>query len=337
MSSTIRTQLITKLFKIAKKHFAPVTPIASRSVLDHMLYACCLENSPDVAADEAFARLEQDFFDWNEVRVTTTSELAESMKGLTQPEVAAASLKKTLHGVFETWYKFDLDFLKKENLRKTVDQLNRFRGVSPFVASYSVQVALGGHFIPLDQAMMDLFLVLGIITDAEAEKGRIPGLERTIAKNKGIEFSSVVHQLAAALFKAPQNKEIRAIVLSIAPDAKDRFQKRGGKKKQDLPEAEVVAPALEESTRPIKARKGSKASAQPATSKLETKKSEKKTRDAKPAKVKTAAAKTAVPKKKPAAPAARASKTTKKKTIVRKVGRPPKKSATRSLARKKPR
>ena len=186
MSAKNRADLITKLHKFAKKEFQPVSPPSNRSVIEHMLYGCCLENSTYEAADEAFAKLQENYFDWNEVRVTTASELAELMKGLSDPKKAAVSLKKTLHGIFETYYQFDIDFLKKENLSKAVTQFEKFKGVSPFVVSYAAQNGLGGHSIPLDRSMMLLFYTLGIISEDEATKGRVPGLERTIPKAKGV-------------------------------------------------------------------------------------------------------------------------------------------------------
>ena len=321
MSAANRTQLITKLHKTAKKLYPPVAPPSSRSVLDHMLYACCLENSLNDAADEAFARLDQQFFDWNEVRVTTTTELAECMKGLTNPDKAAASVKKALHGVFETYYKFDLDFLKKENLRKTAQQFSKFRGVSPFIVSYTAQVALGGHFIPLDEAMMQLMYVLGIVTENEAAKGKVPGLERTIVKSKGIEFSVSVHQLAAVFHKSPFNKDTRKILLSIASDATDRFPKRGGKKKVEKPE-EKPKPAAKKkvavekkAAKPVAQKKAAKKVAKKAPVKKAAKKKAVKKKEAKKAPAKKKTAKKAA-KKKPAAK---------------------KKSPTRTLSRKKPR
>lgn len=340
MSASNRAQLINKLFKVAKKHYQPISPVSSRSVLEHMLYACLLENSFDEAADEAFAKLEQQYFDWNEVRVTTTSEIAESTKRLYDSDAAALLLKKALHGVFENYYKFDIDFLKKENLRKTVQQFAKFRGVSPFVVSYTAQIALGGHFIPLDDAMLMLMHVVGIISEDEARKQKVPGLERTIAKNKGIEFASVVHQLAAAFFKSPHNKDIRKVILSIAADAADRFPKRGGKKKvEEKPVEEKPAKqaaktaATKKEPKPAKAKKA-------ATKKVTTKK---KAAD-KPAK-KTPTKKAAKKKATKKAPAKKATKkkvtkkaTAKKKTAAKKTTKKAKKkSATRSLSRKKPR
>lgn len=344
MSATNRAQVINKLFKIAKKHYQYVPPVSSRSVLEHMIYACCLENSNHEAADEAFAKLEQQFFDWNEVRVTTVDELAESMKGLADPNMASKLLKKTLHGVFETYYKFDLDFLKKENLRKTVQQFAKFRGVSPFVVAYTAQVALGGHFIPLDQATLNLMHVCGVISEDEAKKGKVPGLERTIAKTKGIEFSSLVHQLAAAFHKSPFGKDVRATILTIAADAKDRFPKRGGRKKQEEPAPEEKAPAKDSK------KKAAKPAEKPVakTTKKKTTKVAKATKKAAPKK----AAKTTVKKKttkkkaakKPTAKKSTVKKSTTKKTAAKKkttvkksASKTKKKSTTRSLSRKKPR
>ena len=323
MSATNRTQLITKLFKVAKKHYSPIPVVSSRSVLEHMLYACCLENSLDVSADESFAKLEEQFFDWNEVRVTTTTELRESMKGLNDPAAAALLLKKTLHGVFETYYKFDIDFLKKENLRKTVQQFSKFRGVSPFVVSYAAQVALGGHYIPLDKAMLNLMMVVGIISEDEAAKGKVPGLERTIAKNKGVEFASVVHQMASAFQKSPHGKDIRAIILSVAADAKDRFPKRGGRKKVE-PE------------KPAKTAKATKAPAAKATKEAKPAAKKKTTKKAATKKVakKATTKKKAVAKKAPAKKA-KTTKKTAKKAPAKKGTK--KKSSTTKLSKKKPR
>ena len=221
MSATNRAAIINKLFKVAKKHYPPILPPSNRTVLEHMMFACCLENTQYEAADESFARLQEQFFDWNEVRVTTAVELAEVMKQQPDPSESAVLIKKALHGVFETYYNFDLESLKKENLRKTVQQMERFKGVSSFVVSYVAQVALGGHYIPLDRATLNMMVVLGAATEAEIAKGKIPGLERTIPKSKGVEFTSIVHQLAAAFHKSKFNKDIRNILPFLAGLAAD--------------------------------------------------------------------------------------------------------------------
>ncbi len=359
MSSSDRTALIGKLFKAAKKENTAVVPPSNRTVLEHMVYACCLENSHFEEADEAFALLSEKFFDWNEVRVTTVSELAEVMKNLSHPIEAAITLKKVLHGVFEAWYNFDLEFLKKENLRKTVQQLEKFKGVGPFVVSYTAQVALGGHSIPLDRSMLELLYVLGIVSESDAVKGKVTGLERAVPKSKGIEFFSVVHPIAVAFHKTPFKKGIREALLKIAPDAKERFPKRG-KTGSSIVEPEVVEPEKKTMTRAaVKRAAKEKAAAEKLKKKTGTetsgtrkkKAAVKKSSTKKPVTRKKATKKPATKKpkakksatKKPAAKSSTKRPSTKKRATSKPVGKKTTskrgggKSSTKQLARKKPR
>lgn len=230
MATPNRGPRLTKAHKVLKKHYQPILPVGERTVLEHMLYACCLENGRFEAADEAFAKLQETYFDWNEVRVTTVAELAEVLAPLHEPAVAAQRLKKLLQSVFETHYSFDIDELKKQNLGKAVKRIEKYDGATPFVVGYVTQAALGGHAIPVDAAALDLLLMIGVITDAEHARKQVPGLERAIAKSKGVEFASLLHQLAADLHCTPFGQRPRSIVLEIDPEAKERLPKRTSKK-----------------------------------------------------------------------------------------------------------
>jgi endonuclease III len=336
MSAKNRADLITKLHKFVKKEYQVITPPSNRSVLEHMIYGCCLENSNFDAADDAFAKLQENYFDWNEVRVTTVAELAESCRNLSDPTAAARSLKKTLHGIFEHYYQFDLDFLKKENLSKAVQTFQKFNGVSQFVVSYVAQNGLGGHSIPLDHSLMRLFYVLGIVTEDESKKDRVPGLERTIAKAKGAEFSILAHQLAVAFNSAPFSTALRAKILKVNRGAKERFPKRASRKK----EPEKKAPAKKEPVKKVVKEVAKKAptkaptKAKPVANKAKKKVVKKATTKpvAKPAK--KASAKSA--KKASAKSAKKASaKPAKKAKVTKKVTK--KKSPTKRLSKKKPR
>jgi len=330
MSAKNRADLITKLHKFVKKEYQVITPPSNRSVLEHMIYGCCLENSTFDAADDAFARLQENYFDWNEVRVTTVAELEESCRNLSDPTAAAKSLKKTLHGIFEHYYQFDLDFLKKENLSKAVQTFQKFNGVSQFVVSYVAQNGLGGHSIPLDHSLMRLFYVLGIVTEDESKKDRVPGLERTIAKAKGAEFSILVHQLAVAFNSAPFSNAIRAKILKISGDAKERFPKRASRKK----EPEKKAPEKKEPAKVVAKKATAKVKPVAKKAAAKTKKKVVKKAAAKP--VKKSAAKpakkaAAKPVKKAAAKATKKAKAKPAKKATKK------KSPTKRLSKKKPR
>jgi len=311
MPAKNRADLINKLHKVCKKEYSLITTPSNRTVLEQMIYGAVLEDSTYEAADEAFAKLEENFYDWNEVRVTTRAELAEIVKMVSDPVAAASRVKKSLHGVFEKYYQFDLEFFKKENLSNAVQSMQTFTGVSEFTISYTAQNGLGGHSIPIDQSLMNLMYAIGAVTEKELAQRKIPGLERTIPKAKGIEFSTLVHQLAVAFTSSPFSSNIRNVILKIAPDAKERFPKRASSKpKKEEPKEEPAPKASVKKKAPAKKAVTKKAPAKKATKKAPAKKAAAKK-----------ASKTSAKKK---APAKKAAKSTKKK-------------ASKKLAKKKPR
>jgi endonuclease-3 len=230
MTTSNRAERLAKTFKVLKKHYKPVASPTERSLLEHLLYACCLENARFEDADEAFAKLQQSYFDWNEIRVTTVAELAEVMSSLPDASAAASRLKRCLQAIFETYYSFDVEFLKKQNLGKAIKELQKCDGVRPFAIAYATQHGLGGHAIPTNEGALAALLVLGVINDAEAKKRRVPGMERAISKSKGVEFGSLLQQFAADFHASPFSPRLRAVFLEIDPDSKQRLPKRSGKK-----------------------------------------------------------------------------------------------------------
>ena len=300
MATPNRSGLISKVHKVLKKHYTPVTPDPQRPALEHLVYACCLENAPYAAADAAYKLLGTQFFEWNEVRVSTVRELAETLSMLPDPMAAAINLRKVLQHVFETTYSFDLEPLKKLNLGPATQKLEKMPGITPFVASYGVQAALEGHSIPLDRGALEVLYIVGVITEAEQAAGAVPGLERAIPKNKGVEFGSLLHQLGAELVANPFSTNLHKLLLEISPDAKERFPKRQAKKPEPPPPPpKKPAPAEREKASP------------PAT-----------------AEAKTAAAPAPAKKKPPEKPAA-------KKAPAKKAE--PTKKASAGIAKKKPR
>ena len=141
MAGSNRSSLITKLYKVLKQHYKPISVNGDRPLLEQMLFACCLENAPYGKAEKVYEHLNSSFFDWNEVRVSTVKELAEAMRDLPFPMAAASNLKSVLQTVFEATYSFDLESVKKQNLGVGIKRLAKMQGASPFVVAYVTQHA----------------------------------------------------------------------------------------------------------------------------------------------------------------------------------------------------
>jgi endonuclease-3 len=233
MSTPNRAALLTKVQKVLKKHYKPYDPPAERTVLQHMLYACCLENARFDAADEAFAKLCETYFDWNEIRVTTVTELSEVISSLPDAQAAAQRIKRALQSVFEANYSFDLEPLKKQNLGKSEKDLEKIHGTTPFIRAYIAQNGLGGHSIPVSTGSVELLYAVGAINDAEADKQIVPGMERAIPKNKGVEFGSLLQQAGADFRASPGSTKLRSMLAEIDSSFLERLTKRAAKVEAD--------------------------------------------------------------------------------------------------------
>lgn len=322
-------------------------------MLDHMLLACLLENSTHEAAERAFATLKKDYFDLNEVRVSTARELSEGFDGLTDPLEAADRLKRSLHSAFESVYAFDVEMLKKQNIGQAVKTLEEYDGTTPFVVSYVTQNALGGHSIALNKGLFVALETLGVISDVEAAKGVAPGLERAVPKAKGVEVASLLHQLGVEVGRNPYGQPARKLLLEIDPTCKSRLPKRPVKVVPPPPEpppekkAKSEPPKLAASkAKPAGKSASSKSASSKSTSakKPDAKKSkaEKPKPKKSPLKSKVVKGKAVKGKSKPAKPKAKKKpaktiakkKPAKKKPVKKTKG---KKTTSRRLSKKKPR
>ncbi len=345
MAASNRATLIGKLHTALKKKYEVPPAQPARPLLEHLLYACLLEDCPSDLADEGLAKCEQDYFDWNEVRVTTVTELSQVLSRLPDPIKAATRLKNNLQSVFEEFYTFDLDHLKKENMGKAITKFQRMPSMTPFVLNYTVQHGLGGHAVPIDYSAMVILLSTGIASQAEAQAGKVPGIERAIPKSKGIEFSALLHQAAVALNKDTKDKTARAMMDAVDKNSSKRMDewilaKRAAKRRAVKKKAEEKAAAEAAANAAVEEAKKQKRAAAAAAKKAAEKAAARAAAKAlpKPVAKKPAAAPKTAPKaaaKKPATQA-KAKTVTKKKSSASKTAKKAAASRTAKKATKKP-
>src|SRR5262249_24329499 len=147
-TTTNKQRVLNQLFSTLGKN-SKGTP-ETRPVLEQFLYAICREGVTKELADQAYRNLQERFFDWNEVRVSSTRELAEVLAFLPDAETRAQRVVDLLQEVFETTFSFDLEWLHKKGLNQAAKQLSRFQGANDYVIASVTQQSLGGHAIPID-------------------------------------------------------------------------------------------------------------------------------------------------------------------------------------------
>lgn len=272
MSAANRAALIKKIHRTLKAAYPKFQlPIKDRPLAEHILYACCLENSTSDQASEAFGKLQTLYIEWNEIRVSSTKELAEVMDCLTDPAAAAHRIRRTLHNLYESFYDYDIDFLTKENLGKAQKTIKSFQGKAKkmldFVVDYVTQNGLGGHCIPLNLEAYEILLILDIISKNERRFRKVPGLERAISKNKGAEFGALMHAFSVDFAANPYDPKLHDLLLKINPKCKDNLPVEPIEEPEADKSSEESAAAKQET----KTSQSSKKSKDPAKKKATTK------------------------------------------------------------------
>jgi endonuclease-3 len=314
-----KSKVLARLLKLLKKEFGGLPKREQLPVLEAMVFSACLENSSYEAADASFARLKDDFFDWNEVRVSTISELEPVFEGVHEPKWCAMRVRYLLYYVFDHQFSYDFDGIKKKPFELAFKQVSKIKHLTAFCRNYLLQKCLGNHVIPVDDKMIRTAIWLGLVPVGADEDSGPELLKGMIRKADAPEFIWLLKSLSVSkhgetvLEISPKgdHPELEFDIADAEVRVKDVLSGRARKRllsakrtAEKKAVAEQAAKAAEKATRK-KAAARNKAKAEKAAT----------------------ASKTAAKKKTKAAPA------TKKKTAVK----PPvkKKTAAKSVAKKK--
>jgi endonuclease-3 len=197
MATQSKSQLLTEVHSLLKRRYKPKPDRqASRlSVLEAVVYGICHEDTTREQANQALSRFKDQFFDWNEVRVSPIAEVQETLVDIPDPEGRAHRIRRFLRQLFEKTYGFTLEALTKKPLKEALKVLHGYEAFSSdYVTATVIQQALGGHAIPIDSATRRALARLGISEPDLPSLRSI--LERAVPKNRGIEFLELLEELA---------------------------------------------------------------------------------------------------------------------------------------------
>jgi endonuclease III len=194
--TTNKQRVVNQIFTSYKKRYEP-QELQQRPVLEQFLYAICREGVSREDADQAYRSLQELFFDWNELRVSSTREVEEALNGLASSEDKANRLISFLQEVFETTFSFDLESLHKKGLKQAAKQLSRYQASSDYVVAWVIQHSLGGHAIPIDEPCARILRQLGLLEQEEEDTGFLrASLEHLIPKSRGPLFVEIMTAMA---------------------------------------------------------------------------------------------------------------------------------------------
>ncbi|MEY4612870.1 hypothetical protein EBX93_03305 [bacterium] len=228
MATTVNKQkIVTVLFSKVKK--ASSQEQQELPVMEQVIYSICREGSSKEQADAVYQKLTEQFFDWNELRVSSVREIEECFHGMTRPVDRAARVIGFLQELFETTYSFELEFLHKKGLKQATKHLSRYQISNDYLGAWVTQRALGGHAIPIDTPTMRVSKRLGLVEKTLEQVAEIRNtLEHLIPKSKGVEFTDLIstvgteycHDKQPDCSGCPLSKECQFALENSKPAAK---------------------------------------------------------------------------------------------------------------------
>ena len=197
MATQSKSQFLADVHAQLKRRYKPKSDrAASRfSVLEAVVYGICHEDTTREQANQALSRFKDQFFDWNEVRVSPIGEVQEALADIPDPQGRAQRIRRFLRQLFARTYGFSLEPLTKKPLKEALKVLSGYEAFSSdYVTATVIQLALGGHAIPVDSSTRRVLQRLGI---SEPDLPALRSvLERAVPKNRGVEFIELVEELA---------------------------------------------------------------------------------------------------------------------------------------------
>jgi endonuclease-3 len=197
MATQSKTQLLNDVHSLLKRRYKPKPDRSAGrlSVLEAVIYGICHEDTTREQANQALSRFKDQFFDWNEVRVSPIAEVQETLADIPDPQRRAERIRRFLRQLFSKTYGFSLEPLTKKPLKEALKVLHGYEAFSSdYVTATVIQQALGGHAIPIDSSTRRALERLGI-ADSNLASLRST-LERAIPKNRGVEFLELLEELA---------------------------------------------------------------------------------------------------------------------------------------------
>lgn len=258
-----KQQACKKVIALLQKDYGKSIPKLDLPVLETTLFAVCLEDNRWEAALEGYQRLHSAYFDLNELRVSSVSEIESTLSDLKEAAWKGLRIRAVLRYVFEKYYAFDFEKLRRLTLDSAQKRLKKIDGMSPFVVSFVMQQSLGMHVVCLDDSSHRAAQHLGLVPPDVKLEAAAEFLKAGVKKSEAFTLAHYLRLLGTeeklqnALLEPPE-ADTEFDILNVEA----RLQElKSPKRKKRAKTVEPAAPARKAS----KANKTSAKSGKPAS------------------------------------------------------------------------
>lgn len=217
---------LKKLINHLQRSGGQVTEPEIQDVTTELILACLSECNPESKARAALNKLRNHFVDFNELRVSRSTEVIEVIsKNIQEARTTAMRILKLLGQVFQKRNSMDLESMRQMGKREAKVFFESLEGITPYIVSRVMMRGLGGHAFPVHEPMLKMLRIEEVV-DARAAANEVQGfLERQIT-------SARIHKAYALLRRHADHCKGEKSVKAEAEIKKKKKKKKASTKKK---------------------------------------------------------------------------------------------------------
>jgi endonuclease III len=197
---------------LARLYKEPEPPDPKDTMLDRVVMAVLWVDAAPLKARQAYVKLSEAFVDWNELRVSITSEAGSVLVACGLSPVKAAALKRILGRAVEELYSFDFELLATRSRQALKAWFTSIEGMPHPIAAAVLYHVFHYDRVLVDAEMARVIRRLGLADETESEAQIEEGLSQVIPAREAYLVYSGLRQHALTVC-TKDNFDCRACLL----------------------------------------------------------------------------------------------------------------------------
>ncbi|MGE3180337.1 MAG: hypothetical protein AB7N71_01805 [Phycisphaerae bacterium] len=217
--ATLAAKKVKKAFAELKKAHGKQQEPGIGDPIQQLLLGVFSRNAPENKAREAVEKLQGMVVDFNELRVTPVTELAQAVGGSSEMRRKCEDISRALNAIFAIEFAVSLDRVAKLPKRESREFLTGLDGLDAYSRARIRLYGFGHHAIPLDEAMWAVCREHELVDPECTLEESQNFLERQIPDGQAFEFVALLRKQAWA---DKGNAVKKGQVTTISSEAPDR-------------------------------------------------------------------------------------------------------------------
>jgi len=226
MTFSQRASLLQKARRACRKRFGKPVAGEETDVARQLLWFVLLEESTEDAVRDAIQKIDQEFVDLNELRVSMAKEIAQVVRGVAHAQRKAVRVTKLFNALFLKHNRMDWSFVRSLGVRELRQYFERADGGDAVLGAAAVMMFSAGHAVPADADVRRVLKRLQLI-EPEEDAGAVQGfLERAVTREQGYETWASLRRVAESACKVKMPSCSRCPLKAMCPTGEARLKAR---------------------------------------------------------------------------------------------------------------